>query len=54
MTRLKHGNQHSQHPKEHKKQPETQKQVNQTVLASGLQKIQGPKQREIELISKIV
>ena len=53
MTRLKHGNQHSQHLEKHKKQPETRKQVSQTVLASGEQKIQGSKQREIELISKI-
>ena len=29
MARLKHGNQHSQHPKKHKKQPETRKQVSQ-------------------------
>ena len=29
MTRLKHGNQHSQHSKKHKKQPETRKQVSQ-------------------------
>ena len=52
MTRLKHGNQHAQHPKKHGKQPETRKQVSQTVLANGWQKIQGSKQREIELISK--
>ena len=54
MTGLKDGNQHSQHPEKHKKQPETRKQVSQTVLASGWQKIQGSKQREIESISKIV
>ena len=29
MARLKHGNQHSQHPKKRKKQPETRKQVSQ-------------------------
>ena len=54
MTWLKHGNQHLQNPKKHRKQPETWKQVSQTVLASGWQKIQGSKQREIDLISKIV
>ena len=27
MTSLMHGNQYSQHPKKHKKQPETRKQV---------------------------
>ena len=31
MTRLMHGNQHSHHPKKHKKQPETQKQVGQWI-----------------------
>ena len=54
MTGLKNGNQHSLHLENHKKQPETRKQVIQTVLASGWQKIQVSKQREIELISKIV
>ena len=29
MTQLMHGNQHSQHPKKYKKQPETRKQVSQ-------------------------
>ena len=29
MTQLMHGNQHSQHPKKYKKQPETRKLVSQ-------------------------
>ena len=29
MTQVMHDNQHSQHPKKHKKQPETWKQVSQ-------------------------
>ena len=41
MTRLINSNQHSQHPKNHKKQPETGKQVSQWI-------------GEIELISKKV
>ena len=45
MTRLMHRNQHLQHTKKLKKQPENW-------LAYGWQKIQGSKQREIELISK--
>ena len=45
MTRLMHRNQHSQHTKKLKKQPENW-------LAYGWQKIQGSKQREIEFISK--
>ena len=32
MTRLIHGKQHSQHPKKHKRQPETRKQVNQWMV----------------------
>ena len=52
MTRLKHGNQHSQHPKKHKKEQETCKQVSQ--LVSGWKEMQGSKQREIKLISKKV
>ena len=31
MTPLMHGNQHSHHPKKHKKQPETPKQVGQWI-----------------------
>ena len=44
MTRIKYGSQHSQHPKKHKKQLETRKQVSQPT--SGWQN------REIEFISK--
>ena len=44
MTRIKYGNQHSQHPKKHKKQPETQKQVSWPDS--------GSQNREIEFISK--
>ena len=49
MTRLMHGNQHSQHPKKHKKQEETSET---SQLASRWEKIQGSKQRQIELIRK--
>ena len=53
MTRVKHGNQHSQHPK---KAQETviNSEVVGNKLASGWQKIQGSKWREIKLISKKV
>ena len=54
MTWLKDDTQHSQHPKKYKKQPKTRRKVIQAVLASGWQKIQGLKQREIAFISKIV
>ena len=44
MTRIKYGNQHSQHPKKYKKQPETSKQVSWPDSSS--------QNREIEFISK--
>ena len=47
MTRFMQGNQHSQHPKKHKKQPETRKQVSQQMAEDSR-----IKQREIELIIK--
>ena len=53
MTRLIHGNQHLQHPKKHKKWPETRKQVIQLVWSRWM-KIQASKQKETELISKEV
>ena len=34
MTRLKHGNQHLQHPKKHKKQPETRNKLASQWMAS--------------------
>ena len=45
ITQLMHGNQHSQHPKKPKKQPETRKQVSQWMAEDS-------KLREIKLISK--
>ena len=37
MTRLKYGNQHSQHPKKHKKQPETRSKLASQWIAEDLQ-----------------
>ena len=48
ITWLIRGNQHTQHPREHNKQPEICKQIS---WYSRLQGIQGSKQRKIELIS---
>ena len=45
MTHVINGNQHSQHPKKLKKQPENRKEVSE---------LDGSKQREIELINKKV
>ena len=49
MTRLMHGNQHSQHPKNTRNKKETSET---SQLASRWEKIQGSKQRQIELIRK--
>ena len=50
-TRIIHGSQNSQHSRKQNKWPDTRKQVSQLVC-SKWEKIQGSKQKEIELISK--
>ena len=41
MTRFKHNNQHSQHPKKHKKEPETWKPVSQWMAQDSRVKTEG-------------